>query len=75
MLMVKPSYIRYNTPREPDMPDNQPHLSPEQEETLAALDSLQDPSGPENRCPGRVMAEGKAHWARAISPACACASW
>jgi len=53
------------------MPDNEPHLSPEQEGTLATLtsperiqaylDTLQYPSGPENRRPARVMAEGKAH--------------
>jgi hypothetical protein len=53
------------------MPDNQPSLSPEQKETLAALtsperiqaylDRLQYPSGPENRCPARVMADGQAH--------------
>ena len=53
------------------MPDSQAHFSPEQEETLAALtsperiqaylDGLQYPSGPENRCPAKVMAEGKAH--------------
>jgi hypothetical protein len=53
------------------MPDNELQLLPEHEATLAALtsperiqaylDGLQYPSGPENRCPSRVMAEGKAH--------------
>ena len=53
------------------MPDQKLHLSPEQENTLAALtsperiqtylDTLQYPSGNENRCPSRVMAEGQAH--------------
>ena len=71
VFVFKSFIIRYNMPREPNMPANEPHLSPEQEETLAALtsperiqaylDSLQYPSGPENRCPGRVMAEEKAH--------------
>jgi hypothetical protein len=47
------------------------NLSPEMQETLAALtspariqaylDALQYPSGPENRCPRRVMADGMAH--------------
>ena len=46
------------------MPDQEPHLSPEQVETLAGLtspeliqaylDTLQYPSGPENRSPSRV---------------------
>ncbi|OGO37386.1 MAG: hypothetical protein A2W35_06780 [Chloroflexi bacterium RBG_16_57_11] len=53
------------------MPDQEPHTAPEQAETLAALtspariqaylDTLQYPSGPENRCPWRVMAEDQAH--------------
>jgi hypothetical protein len=53
------------------MPESEPHISFEEEEILAALtspdriqaylDSLQYPSGPENRRPARVMAEGIAH--------------
>jgi len=53
------------------MPDQEPYLSLEQENTLAALtsperiqaylDTLKYPSGPENRSPSRVMAEGQAH--------------
>lgn len=53
------------------MEANQAHLSPEQEEILAGLttperiqaylDLLKYPSGPENRCPARVMAENQAH--------------
>jgi hypothetical protein len=53
------------------MSDIEPSLSPEQAQTLAALtsppliqaylDTLQYPSGPENRCPSQVMVEGQAH--------------
>jgi hypothetical protein len=53
------------------MIDVEAHLTREQEETLATLtspgriqaylDSLQYPSGPENRSPAKVMAEGQAH--------------
>jgi hypothetical protein len=53
------------------MTDSDLHLSPEHEATLAALtsperiqaylDTLQYPSGPENRSPERVMAERQAH--------------
>jgi hypothetical protein len=53
------------------MPASDPRLTPEQEQTLASLayperiqaylDTLRYPSGPENRRPARVMAEGQAH--------------
>jgi hypothetical protein len=53
------------------MPASETPLSPEQEQILASLtsperiqaylDTLQYPSGPENRRPARVMAEGQAH--------------
>ena len=53
------------------MSDLEPHLTPKHKEILAALssperiqaylDTLQYPSGPENRCPARVMDEGQAH--------------
>jgi hypothetical protein len=49
----------------------QPDFTPEQEKILTGLttpariqsylDTLKYPSGPENRCPSRVMAEGQAH--------------